>query len=68
MQGYLERTKRALRQAIDEEWCALWWYYLEFDSILQPLHDDPEYRSMVGEVETRMVAQLRRVRAMADEG
>jgi hypothetical protein len=57
-----------LRQAIDEGWRSLWWYYLKYDPILEPLHDEPEYQAMVAEIEADMAAQLARVREMERNG
>ena len=58
----------ALRQAIDEGWRDLWWYFLKHDPILESLHDEPEYQAMVAEIEADMAEQLARVREMEKSG
>ena len=42
LQGEKQKALSALRQAIDEGWRTLWWYYLKQDPNLESLHDDPE--------------------------
>jgi len=51
----------ALRQAIDQGWRRLWWYYLDYDLSLQPLRGQPEFQAMVKEIGTDMTEQLARV-------
>jgi hypothetical protein len=58
----------ALRQAIDEGWRGVWWYYLQHDPNLESLHDEPEFQAMVAEIEADMAAQLERVREMERNG
>jgi tetratricopeptide (TPR) repeat protein len=68
LQGDKQKALSALRQAIDEGWRSLWWYYLKFDPILESLHDEPEYQAMVAEIEADMAEQLARVREMERNG
>jgi TolB-like protein/DNA-binding winged helix-turn-helix (wHTH) protein/Tfp pilus assembly protein PilF len=68
LQGKKQKALSALRQAIDEGWRALWWYYLNYNPNLESLHDEPEYQSMVAEIEADMAAQLARVREMERNG
>jgi len=68
LQGEKQRALSALRQAIDEGWRALWWYFLERNPNLESLHDEPEYQAMVAEIEADMAAQLARVREMERNG
>jgi tetratricopeptide (TPR) repeat protein len=68
LQGEKQKALSALRQAIDEGWRALWWYYLERDPSLESLHGEPEFRAMVKEIEADMAAQLGRVREMERNG
>jgi TolB-like protein/Tfp pilus assembly protein PilF len=63
-----QKALSALRQAIDEGWRNLWWYYLKQDPSLESLHDEPEYQAMVAEIEADMAAQLTRVREMERNG
>jgi tetratricopeptide (TPR) repeat protein len=68
LQGEKQKALSALRQAIDEGWRSLWWFYLKQDPILESLHDEPEYRAMVAEIEADMAEQLARVREMERNG
>jgi tetratricopeptide (TPR) repeat protein len=68
MQGNKQKALSALRQAIDEGWRHLWWYYLKHDPNLESLHDEPEYQAMVAEIEADMATQLERVREMVRNG
>ncbi len=68
LQGDKQKALAALRQAIDEGWRSLWWYYLKYDPTLESLHDEPEYQAMVAEIEADMAEQLARVREMERNG
>jgi TolB-like protein/Flp pilus assembly protein TadD len=68
LQGDKQNALLALRQAIDEGWRSLWWYYLKQDPTLESLHDEPEFQAMVAEIEADMAAQLARVREMERNG
>ena len=68
VQGEKQEALAALREAIDEGWRALWWYYLERDPNLESLHDEPEYQAMIAEIEADMAAQLARVGEMERRG
>jgi TolB-like protein/class 3 adenylate cyclase/Tfp pilus assembly protein PilF len=68
LQGKRKKALAALRQAIDDGWRTLWWYYLERDPNLESLHDDSEFQAMLEEVRTDMAVQLERVREMQRNG
>ena len=68
LQGDKQKALSALQRAIDEGWRDSWWYRLKLDSILESLHDEPEYQAMVAEIEADMAAQLARVREMERNG
>jgi len=68
LQGEKQKALSALRQAIDEGWRSLWWYYLKQDPTLESLHDEPEFQAMVAEIEADMAEQLERVREMERNG
>ncbi len=68
LRGDKQKALSALRQAIDEGWRDSWWYFLKLDSILESLHDEPEYQAMVAEIEADMAEQLARVREMERNG
>ena len=66
--GFRQCPIRGIRQAIDEGWRTLWWYYLKQDPSLESLHDEPEFQAMVEEIEADMAVQLARVREMERNG
>jgi hypothetical protein len=68
LRGEKQKALSALRQAIDEGWRFLWWHYLKHDLSLESLHDEPEYQTMVAEMEADMATQLARVREMERNG
>jgi TolB-like protein len=68
LQGEEKKALSALRQAIDEGWRSLWWYFLKLDPTLESLHDEPEFQAMVTEIEADMADQLERVREMERNG
>jgi tetratricopeptide (TPR) repeat protein len=68
LRGDKQQALLALRQAIDENWRSMWWYFLKQDPNLESLHDEPEFQAMVAEIEADMVAQLARVREMERNG
>jgi tetratricopeptide (TPR) repeat protein len=68
VQGNPQQALSALRRAIDEGWRAYWWFYLEYDPILEPLHGEPAYQAMVAEIEADMAAQLAHLREMERNG
>jgi tetratricopeptide (TPR) repeat protein len=68
LQGDKQKALSALRQAVDEGWRSMWWYYLKHDPILESLHDEPEYQAMISEIEADMAEQLARVREMERNG
>jgi tetratricopeptide (TPR) repeat protein len=68
LQGNKQMALSSLRQAIDEGWRYLWWYFLEHNPNLKSLHDEPEYQAMVTEIEADMAEQLARVREMERNG
>jgi tetratricopeptide (TPR) repeat protein len=68
LRGEKRKALAALRQAIDEGWRAMWWYYLQREPNLESLHSEPEFQAMVAEIEADMAAQLERVREMERNG
>jgi len=61
LQGQTAAALAALREAIDEGWRSLWWYYLEHDKNLDSIRDEPEFHAMVKEIKADMAEQLARV-------
>ena len=68
LRGDKHKALLALRQAIDEGWRSMWWYFLKQDPTLESLHDEPEFQAMVAEIEADMAEQLARVREMESNG
>jgi TolB-like protein/Flp pilus assembly protein TadD len=68
LRGENQKALAALRRAIDERWRGLWWYSLEHDLALEPLHGEPEYQAMIAEIRAEMAQQLARVREMENNG
>jgi len=64
LQGQTERALNELRQAVDNGWRGLWWYWLEHDPKLESIRHEPEFQAMVAEIKADMAAQLARVRAI----
>jgi tetratricopeptide (TPR) repeat protein len=64
IRGETQKALIALRQAIDDGWRVFWRYFLEYDPVMVPLHNEPEYQAMVKEIETDMANQLARVKEM----
>jgi len=61
LQGKTGKALEALRQAIDNGWRGLWWYWLEHDPNLDSIRDEPEFQAMVAEIKLDMATQLQRV-------
>lgn len=68
LQGKTEKALAALRQAIDQGWRTVWWYYAEHDPNLDSIRNEPEFQAMVNEIKADMAVQLERVRAMEASG
>jgi tetratricopeptide (TPR) repeat protein len=68
LRGDKQKALSTLRQAIDEGWRNSWRYFLKHDPTLESLHDEPEYQTMVAEIEADMAEQLARVREMERRG
>jgi len=64
LQGKTRKALDGLRQAVDEGWRGLWWYWLEHDPNLNSIRQEPEFRAMVKEIKADMAAQLEQVRAI----
>jgi len=65
--GQNAKALDSLREAVDAGWRTDWirensWWSLHQDSILKPLHDDPEFKAITQEIEADMAVQLARVR------
>ena len=54
---------QALRKAVDEGWRSHWRYFLDVDTVLEPLRSLPEFDSIYREIAADMAAQLERVKA-----
>ena len=68
LQGQTAAALAALREAIDEGWRSLWWYYLEHDKNLDSIRHEAEFQAMVEEVRADITAQLVRLREAKASG
>jgi len=68
LQGDNRKALSSLRQAIDKGWRAWWWYDLKHDPNLESIRDQPEFQTMVKEIEADMAEQLARVREWDAKG
>jgi TolB-like protein/Tfp pilus assembly protein PilF len=68
LQGKTQKSLEALRQAIDNGWRGLWWYWLEHDPNLDSIRQEPEFQALAEEIRADMAAQLERARAMQAKG
>ncbi len=68
LQGKNQEAIAALRQAADDGWRSLWWYYLQFDPNLDSIRGEPEFNAVADEIKADMAAQLDRVRGMERSG
>jgi len=62
LQGKTEKALEVLKQAVDNNWRGLWWYWLEHDPNLDYIRDEPAFQAMVEEIKIDMAEQLERVR------
>jgi len=68
LQGRKTKALAALRQAVDEGWRSLWWYYLQYDPNLESIRSEPELQAILDEIRTDMSAQMQRIRDMEQSG
>ena len=63
LRGDTDLALQALRNAVDENWRSHWRYYLDVDTVFEPLRSLPEFDSIYREISADMASQLERVRA-----
>ena len=63
-----QRALEALREAIDDGWLFLSWFYLEQDPNLELIRGEPAFQQMYAEVQAELAAQAARVRDLKDSG
>ena len=63
-----ELALAALRQAMDEGWQFLTWFYLDNDPNLDSIRDDPEFKRLYAEIKSDLAIQARRVRDLKASG
>ncbi len=66
LQGKTEKALEVLKQAVNNNWRGLWWYWLEYDTNLDSIRDEPAFQAMVEEIKIDMAAQLERARKKDD--
>jgi len=62
LRGEYEAALAALEQAVSVGWRTSWRFYLEFDSVLEPLRGDSRFEAAAEEIRDDMARQLERVR------
>ena len=68
LQGKTEKALKVLKQAVDNNWRGLWWYWLEYDMSLDSIRNEPAFQAMVEEIKIDMAEQLERVRKKEKTG
>jgi tetratricopeptide (TPR) repeat protein len=68
LQGRKPQALAALRQAVDEGWRSLWWYYLEHDPNLGSIRGASEFQALVDLIKADMATQLKRIEEMERSG
>lgn len=63
-----QRALEALREAIDDGWRFLSWFYLEQDPNLDLIRGEPAFQRMYAEVQADLEAQAKRVRDLRASG
>ena len=63
LRGDIDLALRALRQAVDENWRTDWRFFMEVDTVLEPLRSHPEFDAIYREISSDMAAQLESVLA-----
>jgi TolB-like protein/Tfp pilus assembly protein PilF len=63
-----QRALDALRQAIDEGWCFLSWYWLQHDPSFDSIREEPEFQRLYKELQTDLAAQAKRVKDLQASG
>jgi len=63
LRGDSELALQALRSAVDENWRSHWRFFLDVDTVLEPLRSMPEFDAIYREIAADMAAQLERVKA-----
>jgi TolB-like protein/Tfp pilus assembly protein PilF len=63
LRGDTDLALQALRRAVDENWRSHWRYYLDVDTVLEPLRSLPEFDAIYRDISADMAAQLEVVKA-----
>ncbi|MGI9238706.1 MAG: tetratricopeptide repeat protein [Woeseiaceae bacterium] len=63
-----QRALDTLRQAIDERWRILSWFYLMYDPNLASIRDEPRFQQLHDELRVDLVKQARRVQELRASG
>ena len=63
LRGDTDLALQALRRAVDENWRCHWRYFLDVDTVLEPLRSLPEFDAIYRDISADMAAQLEVVKA-----
>jgi hypothetical protein len=66
LQGKSAEALSALRLAIDDGWWLHWRFWTELNPNLDSVRNEPEYGTLIGELESKMAAQLALVQTRAE--
>jgi len=67
LRGDRESALAALEQAVQSGWRYNWRFYLEFDSILEPLRGEPRFQAQLNKIRADMAEQLEQIRSKYPE-
>lgn len=62
LRGDTSASLAALREAVDQGWRALWWYYLKHDPNFEKIRGEQEFQSIALELETDLAKQRAQLR------
>jgi tetratricopeptide (TPR) repeat protein len=68
LKGDSDAALTTLRQTIDAGWREGWWMFLEIDSSLDSIRDEPRFQSMLQEIRDDMASQLESLEEMEVTG
>lgn len=63
LRGDTDLALELLQQAVDEGWRFRWRYFLDVDTVLEPLRSRPAFETIYRQISSEMATQLERVRA-----
>ncbi len=68
LQGREQEALARLREAVDEGWRSLWWYYLPSDPNLASIRSAPAFAAITQEVRADMARHMKEIRQLERSG